>query len=342
MKHLHTYLTAGALALTACSGGGDPKLRVGKEDNDGPGGSAGIGSGAGQVGDGGIGTGDEALSVRVEDIEKMTIEVITLACAGDCADIEAVAHGGNPPYAFAWEDGSKSAKRRVCLDESATLEVAATDTAITTEEFEYAAQTARSTISAVVLECTHVGDGGTSQGCLDNPSFEGLVTPDQFTAFDAKPWNACYAGGFITYAAIADAALWPTQAWNFPDPSDGNTYLALGQQGTLGGRAAQNLCTPLEAGRSLSFFVDLARATSDNASVEAVSQSMQILGGTEECAEALELWRSPELTTTWTTYCVTLTPTETVASLAFRPLAAGGGGEMEGLVDNIVVVDACP
>jgi hypothetical protein len=101
---------------------------------------------------------DNALTVHVEDIKAVRIELLTLACAGGCADIEAVASGGNAPYTFAWEDSSTSARRHVCLDADATLEVRTTDTAISTAEFGYAAHTAYASVAASVLDCP---DGGT-------------------------------------------------------------------------------------------------------------------------------------------------------------------------------------
>jgi hypothetical protein len=163
-------LTLTALVLTwACSSDGTGrKLRVGEEASDRPGGSAGIGSGAGQVDGGNTSAGNGSLGVRVQDIGEMTLEVITLACAGDCADVEAVAHGGNPPYTFEWEDGSTSPFRRVCLDSTAALQVSATDTAVSDEEFEYVAQTSTTEVPATVLDC---GDGGT---CVPGP---GPMTP---------------------------------------------------------------------------------------------------------------------------------------------------------------------
>jgi len=293
--------------------------------------------------DGGVDGTWQALSVHVEDVDAMTIEVITLACAGDCAEVEAIARGGNPPYAFEWEDGSTSATRSVCLDADATLSVSAIDTAVDADEFHYAAQRVTAEVSARVLDCADGGahDAGQSVGCLENPSFEGPVTPDQFSAFQAPPWNACFTGGFITYSAIADANLWPTQPWTFPDASDGATYLALGQQGGFVGTASQTLCQPLLAGQTLSFRVDLAKGLSETTSPAATGQVMQVLGGDTECSESSVLWTSPELTASWTTHCVSITPTAEITTLAFRPTATGGG-EMEGLVDNLVFVDECP
>jgi hypothetical protein len=148
------------LCAAGCSGSDTGRrLRVGEEPAAGRGGGgaggAGVGGGAGA---GGAVSTAEALSLHVEDIDEMTIELITLACAGDCADVEAVANGGNPPYAFEWDDGSDDPRRRVCLTEDATLSVTATDTAISSEEFHYAAQTATSQLSATVLSCA--GDAG--------------------------------------------------------------------------------------------------------------------------------------------------------------------------------------
>jgi hypothetical protein len=63
---------------------------VGNDPGHAGGGSAGSAAGAGHSSDGGSAI-DQALRVHVEDVSEMTIEVITLACAGDCAEVEAVA-----------------------------------------------------------------------------------------------------------------------------------------------------------------------------------------------------------------------------------------------------------
>jgi hypothetical protein len=267
----------------------------------------------------------------------MRVELIPLRCDGECADVEVVATGGNPPYTFRWQDGSTAAQRHVCPSASRTLLVSATDSALDTPEFHRAAQTVSANVTFAVLACPDAGPAQTL--CIGNPSFEGVVTPDQFSAFDAPPWNSCYTGGFITYAAIADPTLWPFQNWTFPKAADGATYLALGQQGPAFGRASQVLCEPIRAGASRSFRVDLARAISSQSALEAQDQVMQVLGGSE-CGEGELLWTSPQLSVDWTNYCVTVTPQHDVASLGFRPLGSAGGS-MEGLVDHIVPVASC-
>jgi hypothetical protein len=167
--------------LSACSSdiamgrrcSSDGKSCVGTTSADG--GSAGSAA-SNTAGTGSIDNTGNALTVHVEDIAKMTIEVITLTCAGDCADIEAVAKGGNPAYHFKWEDGSTNAKRHVCLDASAKLSVEVTDTAIDTDELGYEAHTVSSEVTAKVIAC------GTDGGVIDagKPSeCEGeLVTSD--------------------------------------------------------------------------------------------------------------------------------------------------------------------
>ncbi|HEX2677808.1 MAG TPA: hypothetical protein VHM19_14245, partial [Polyangiales bacterium] len=262
-------LACGALG---CSRDVATGRRSGSEPGDKGGGAAGAGFGnAGKAGSGsGVGDTEGALRVHVEDAQRMTLEVLTLACAGDCADIEAVAHGGNPPYTFAWEDGSTHAKRRVCLDAAKTLSVSASDSAVTTAEFVHDAQTVVAEVSAAVLDC---GDGGTpiipGELCVPNASFEGTpgvngsadgapggIPGQMHIAFEADPWQECE-----TSPDIWDEK----QSWGgtpgAPVATDGATYLAL--YDVLGKResAGAALCAPLIAGHTYSFQVDTAFRT---------------------------------------------------------------------------------
>lgn len=105
-----------------------------------------------------VGTAVEgALNVHIEDVRKLSLEVITLACAGECADVEAVAQGGNPPYAFTWDDGTKGAKRHLCPGASAQFGVVATDTAIVGAEFNYEAHSVHAALTANVGGCSDAG-----------------------------------------------------------------------------------------------------------------------------------------------------------------------------------------
>ncbi|HEX2677749.1 MAG TPA: hypothetical protein VHM19_13950 [Polyangiales bacterium] len=110
---------------------------------------------------------ENELHAHIEDVHQMTIEIVTVACAGDCVQVEAVASGGNPPYTFRWDDGSTSASREVCPGASTKYSVQATDTAIDRSEFRYEAHTVSAPLAANVLTCP---DGGT-------PPLDGSVPP---------------------------------------------------------------------------------------------------------------------------------------------------------------------
>jgi hypothetical protein len=105
-----------------------------------------------------------ALQARIEDIAGLEIELVTVSCAGACADIVAAARGGNPPYSFEWDDGSAVEARRVCPLEDQQLTLAVTDTAFENTEFGYEAQTARTAVTAKVLECPDAGPPAADAG----------------------------------------------------------------------------------------------------------------------------------------------------------------------------------
>jgi hypothetical protein len=342
MQILRIVLVALCVLALACSGDKAGRgLRVGmtgEEAGAGVAGAAGFGNPNAGAGLAGVPSNDNALEVEIEH-EDLAVELITLRCRGECADVEAVATGGHAPYAFTWDDGPSTAIRTLCPEQTTSFGVQVRDTAIETDELGYEAQTARAEVTAKVLECDEPDAGGVETPCLENPSFEGPVTPTQLEAFMAPPWNACYAGG-LAYAAIGDDALWPLQNWTFPEASDGETFLALGQQLGFVGLASQTLCEPLAAGSARSFLVDLAHATTTDPG-QAEDQAVEILGGSGECSEETVLWSSPPLTTDWATYCVTLAPERELRTLGFRALARDGG-LVEALVDNIVPVERCP
>lgn len=165
------YLAVGCIGLGCsrddnsqrCSSRGSCPAAAGSGGDDaGAAGASSSSADGGASGDGGtaVDPADVALSVRFEDADSMAIDVVTLACAGDCVDVEAVVRGGHPPYTLEWDDGSTQAIRRVCADAPTELSVRATDTPIHVEEFDYEAQTVTSTIAAHVFECS---DGGTCE-----------------------------------------------------------------------------------------------------------------------------------------------------------------------------------
>lgn len=184
-----------ASLLLAASGCSEDVPTGRREPSAGSGGAGGNG-GAGAVGNpsgsggaaGAVSPETTALSVAIEDLEGLELELITLRCAGDCADVVAVARGGHAPYRFTWEDGSTDAERTVCLDSSTTLEVSVTDTGFEADEFSYTARTVAKELSAEVLDCSDGGvppppDAGDCEPVeYDEEGIDlGEVTPDIFS-----------------------------------------------------------------------------------------------------------------------------------------------------------------
>jgi hypothetical protein len=201
------------------------------------------------------------LDAFIENGSHVAVKIVTLACSGDCATVQAVGTGGHPPYAFKWEDSSTSATRQVCPTSSTNYSVKVTDMG-TTGELARAPDTVQVPLTADVLACP---DGGTTDGsagglCISNPSFEGTPTTSAFTGtatmsgIDAPPWVDCAP-------PIADRVLiWNSaqsaigQTWPSPAPTDGDTYLFVATNGGVGFQAASEpLCETLHAGTTYSF-----------------------------------------------------------------------------------------
>jgi hypothetical protein len=140
-------------------------------------GSAGVDGVGNPGGSGGTGVhqAEPALTVRVEDVSEMTIEIVTLACAGDCAEVDAVASGGKPPYTFEWNDGVATGARELCADDDGAFTVTVEDTPILDDEFSYAGQTATARVTVDVLACG--SDAGPDDSC-DGEEALGEITPD--------------------------------------------------------------------------------------------------------------------------------------------------------------------
>ena len=141
---------------------------------------SGCGSGTGRGPDGEVGVytsdagsfvpgsdtaGSAALDAHIED-DHVAVRVVTLGCAGDCADVEAVASGGVPPYSFVWEDGSTIASRHVCPTSSTAYRVTVTDTG-TSGEFAQTPETVQVPLTANVLACPDGGDAPDADAASD-------------------------------------------------------------------------------------------------------------------------------------------------------------------------------
>jgi hypothetical protein len=96
-------------------------------------------------------SGPNGLDAEIEQ-NQVAVTFVAVACAGDCADVQAVASGGTPPYSFLWDNGSTSAVRRVCPTPDASYDVRVTDTA-GTGEFNQNAQTVTVPLGSRVPAC---------------------------------------------------------------------------------------------------------------------------------------------------------------------------------------------
>ncbi len=97
-----------------------------------------------------------ALDAHIER-DHITVTVVTLTCANGCADVLAVASGGNPPYSFTWQDGPTGAARHVCPTSTTSYSVTVADTG-TSGELAHATQTAVASVTAEVIACPDGGD----------------------------------------------------------------------------------------------------------------------------------------------------------------------------------------
>jgi hypothetical protein len=123
-----------------------------------------------------------------------------VACAGDCATVEAVATGGRAPYTFVWDDGSVSATRKVCPLANTDYFVKASDTA-TTGEFGRPSQTVKVPLGAEVLACT---DGGSTGPCdrLAASFSPGGVNPAGSWSYG---WESAVGATFAIYPTFLPA-----------------------------------------------------------------------------------------------------------------------------------------
>jgi hypothetical protein len=133
-----------AMILAGCASRPNYSVYVGQDD-----------AAAGGAFTGGDAGDPDALAAQIEQ-NHFAVTFVTLGCSGACATVQAVASGGNPPYRFAWDDGSSDATLTACPTATKTYAVTVTDTAIT-GEIGRASETAHASLTADVVACP---DGG--------------------------------------------------------------------------------------------------------------------------------------------------------------------------------------
>lgn len=141
---------------------------------------------------------DAGLDAYIEQ-GQVAVRLITLSCAGDCATVQAVGTGGDPPYTYAWENGSTNPVRQVCPASDTAYSVKVTDTGGSGENLR-PPQTAGASVTADVLACPDGGPGDAAPAVLStdacvggfvNPSIEGTPQTASEGAWDASGWTQC-------------------------------------------------------------------------------------------------------------------------------------------------------
>jgi len=160
-----------------------------------------------------------------------------------------------------------------------------------------------------------------------NPSFEGPTNAHQTPG----PWSTCMSG----QTPDTQPGNWGVTL----PPSNGNSYLGLIHQASTGWQegATQQLATPLIAGTSYSFTIDLANSSSTSGGIIPGCAECQIWGGFSACNKNTLLWSSGNITPydTWQTYNVNFTPTQSFTYILIQVFSLGCTNGPYILVDNI-------
>jgi trimeric autotransporter adhesin len=147
---------------------------------------------------------------------------------------------------------------------------------------------------------------------FQNPSFEGTPgTPHVSPPF----WNNCQPGT----TPDTQPGCWGVTL----PPSNGNSYIGLCNQtsGNWHEGTTQTLISPLVAGTTYSFTVDLAITNSTDGGITPGCIEMQVfanMGGNSGCDESYLCWSSGNVANlTWQTYLVTFTATQNWTTILF-------------------------
>jgi gliding motility-associated-like protein len=152
---------------------------------------------------------------------------------------------------------------------------------------------------------------------VNNPSFEGPTQPH----LTPPGWDICMPG----VTPDTQPGSWGV---NLP-PSNGNSYIGLVYAPSINWQegAGQTLSSPMIAGTTYSFTIDLATPASANPSTGIIlppwCEQLQLWGGmsgvNSGCDQAELLWTSPVVTnTTWQTYNLVFTPTSNWNHILFN------------------------
>lgn len=265
--------------------------------------------------------------------------VVNVSASGDCDvcyKLSAEVAGGQPPYTFEWQDGSREAARTVCSDQIVgplTLVVRDANGETSEPNTTELAQSDASCPAAPV-----------STLCLQNPSFEGTAAYNTGGAgeFDAAPWSECINPTATNTPDIISDTGMQSALMPAPKPTDGLTYLGL----TEDEQASQALCEPISAGSTVNLQLDLFQLDlTVGGSVPDTEQAfVELWGGrASDCVARELLWKSPALQHAWKTFCVSLSPQQLMDNLIVRGTSDGSlPTPTYVLVDHLVRVSQCP
>jgi hypothetical protein len=265
--------------------------------------------------------------------------VVTVHAAGSCGgcvELTAQANGGRPPYAFTWDDLSTDARRRICH------ELAGVPLSVRVRDADGISSPANVTrLDAFDAGCPPpVPDPPLL--CLQNPSFEGTAAVNSGvpTSFDAPPWSVCTNPSVSNTPEVLNNTIQQMIA-KVPEPTDGLTYLGLGEQE----QASQELCAAIPPGSERSFELDVA-LLDINAGLAPDTERgfLEIWGGVAaDCVRRELLWASAPLEAGWRTECVTIRPEHFTNHLTLRARADNTLPSFIYLVvDRLVPVSRCP
>lgn len=211
--------------------------------------------------------GRRALIAAIQNREGVTLDVVTVGCAGSCYEVVAVARGGYPPYSYQWEDGSSEAARTLCPAATGVFSVVAQDRGYSSEEFRREPETVEAKVTAEVLACPDAGplDAGI-------PPVADASTPDAGSEPTPPPLRPlCIENG--SFEDDPNGAPWlscpvdePAAGYMFTEPAtpfgvqpiDGARYVRLDATPVRGAAISQKLCEPVVAGTRYYWSVSMA------------------------------------------------------------------------------------
>lgn len=263
-------------------------------------------------------------------------------CDG-CYTLSAQGVGGQPPYTFEWQDGSRDAERIVCTDALGGPLTLVVRDATGVPSAPETPQLGQTQLGQTDASCA-VPSSSSSRLCLHNPSLEGTVAYNTGNPgeFDAPPWSECInPSDSNTPDVISDTGM-QTSFSPAPKASEGLTYLGL----TEGEQASQTLCAPVAGGAVRYLKLDLYRLdlSVGGAAPETEQAFVELWGGAaSDCVRRELLWKSPALDHSWTTFCAPLRPQQAMENLFIRGTSDGSlPTPVYVLIDHLETVDQCP